>query len=84
MSRRMTKPAKWPVRPAKTQISLGIHPIWSESSLSTWRNIGPLTTYWVHSEDSDQTWVDAHAHLSVHRMHMSFWWFCRAAAQIIM
>ena len=26
-----------------------------QSSLFTWRNIGPLTTYWVHSEYSDQT-----------------------------
>ena len=55
MSRRMTKPAIWPVHPVKTQISLGTHPVWSESSLSAWRNIGPLTTYWVPSKDSDQT-----------------------------
>ena len=27
MSRLMTKPTKWPVRPAKTQISLGIRPV---------------------------------------------------------
>ena len=40
---------------AKTQISLGIHPVWSESSLSAWRNLGTLATHWVHSEDSDQT-----------------------------
>ena len=26
-----------------------------ESSLSVWRNIGPFTTYWAHSVDSDQT-----------------------------
>ena len=32
MSRRMTKQTKWPVRPAKTQISLGIRPVWSEHS----------------------------------------------------
>ena len=25
------------------------------TSLSTWRNIGSLSTQWVHSEDSDQT-----------------------------
>ena len=43
------------VRPAKTQISLGIRPVWSESSLSAWRNIGSLSTHWAHSEDSDQT-----------------------------
>ena len=28
MSRLMTKSTKWSVRPEKTQISLGIHPIW--------------------------------------------------------
>ena len=27
LSRRMTKPTKWHVRPAKTQISLGIRPV---------------------------------------------------------
>ena len=26
-----------------------------QSSLFAWRNIGPLTTYWLHSEYSDQT-----------------------------
>ena len=30
MSHSMTKPTKWHVRPAKTQISLGICPVWSE------------------------------------------------------
>ena len=30
---RTTKSTKWHVRPAKTQISMGIHPVWSESSL---------------------------------------------------
>ena len=43
------------VHPAKTQISLGIRPVWSESSLSTWRKLGSLATHWMHSEDSDQT-----------------------------
>ena len=32
-------------RPAKTQISLGIRPVWSESSLSAWRNIESLATH---------------------------------------
>ena len=40
---------------AKTQISLGIRPVWSESLLSAWRKRGPLATHWVHSEDADQT-----------------------------
>ena len=46
MSRFMTKPTKWPLRPAKTRISLGIRPDWSDSL---------LCTHWVDSEDSDQT-----------------------------
>ena len=49
----MTKPTKWHVRPAKTQISLGIRLVWSESLLSAWRKLGSLATHWVHSEDSD-------------------------------
>ena len=43
------------VRQAKTQISLGIRPVWSESSLSPWRKLGSLATHWAHSEDSYQT-----------------------------
>ena len=43
------------VRPAKTQISLGIRPVWSESSLSAWRKLKFLGNQWAHSEDSDQT-----------------------------
>ena len=42
-------------RPAKTQISLGIRPVWLESSLSAWRNHGSLATHWAHSKVSDQT-----------------------------
>ena len=49
------KTNKMSVRPAKTQISLGICPVWSESSLSAWRNCGSLATHWAHSKDSDQT-----------------------------
>ena len=55
LSRRTTKPTKWHVCPAKTQISLGIRPVCSESSLSAWRSIGSLATYWANSEVSDQT-----------------------------
>ena len=69
MSRNVTKPTKWHVRPAKTQISLGIRPIWSESSLSAWRKLGSLAIHSAHSEDSDQTgrmprliWVFAGRH----------------------
>ena len=43
----MTKPTKVSVHPAKTQISLSIRPVWSESSLSAWRKLGSSTTHWV-------------------------------------
>ena len=47
VSRVTIKPTIWHVRPAKTQISLGICPVWSESSLSAWRNIKSLATHWA-------------------------------------
>ena len=37
------------------KITVGIHPVWSESLLLTWRKLGSLATHWMHSEDSDQT-----------------------------
>ena len=49
------KTNKVAVCPAKTQISLGIRPVWSGSSLSAWRKLGPLASPWAPSEDSDQT-----------------------------
>ena len=55
MGRLLTKPTKWHVRPAQSQISLGIRPVWSDSLLSAWRNIGSSTTHWPHCKDSDQT-----------------------------
>ena len=49
------KTNKMSVRPAKTQISLGIHPVWSESSLCTqWVAKDPRFRH-GDSEDSDQT-----------------------------
>ena len=70
MNRDMTKQTKW-VCPAKTQISLGIRPVWSESSLSAWRKLGSLATHWAHSEDWSD-WVDAQADLSLRWAHIHF------------
>ena len=50
-----TKTPKWLVRQINTPTSLGIHTIWSSSSLSAWRSIGSLVTYRAQNEDSDQT-----------------------------
>ena len=52
---RHDKTNKVSVCPAKIQISLDIRPLWSESLLSAWRNLGSLSTRWAQSEDSDQT-----------------------------
>ena len=49
MSHIMIKPTKWHVRSVKTQISLGIRPVWSESSLSAWRKLGSLAIHWAPS-----------------------------------
>ena len=53
---RHDKTNKIAVRPTKTQLSLGIRPVWSESSLSAWRNLGSLATHWAHTEDTDKIW----------------------------
>ena len=54
--RRMTKQTNWHVRPAKTQISLGIRPVWSESSLCAQRIAKDQSFLHADSEDSVQTW----------------------------
>ena len=77
MSRSTTKPIKWLMPPAKTQISVGILPVWSESSLCTQRVAKGLGFLYADSEDSDQTC----------QMPMLIWdfaqcWFCHAAAQM--
>ena len=52
---RHDKTNKISVRPAKTQISLGIRPVWSESLLcAQWVAKGP-SCFQADSEDSDQT-----------------------------
>ena len=76
MSHLMTKPTKWHVRPVKTQISLGICPVWTESSLSAWRKLGSLATLCAHSEDSDQTGR------SLRWAHMPLCWFCHEEVHI--
>ena len=56
ISRLMTKPIKWHVRPVKTQISLGIRPVWSESSLcAQWVAKDSSFLHMDSEDDSDQT-----------------------------
>ena len=82
MSRLMTKLTKWHVHPVKTQISLGIRPVWSESSLCTqWVAKGSRFLH-VDSEDSDQTGLMPRL-IWVFAGRMPFCWVCHAAAQIM-
>ena len=67
------------VSPTKTHISLSIHPVWSESSLSAWRNSGSLAIQWARNKDSNQTgwmprliWVFAGR--TCHFVGFVMWW----------
>ena len=57
------------VRPAKTQISLDVRPIWSEPSLSAWRKVGSLATHWVLSKD----WSEIFSWPSLHERMCQMW-----------
>ena len=50
------------MRPAITQISLGINQVWSESSLAAWGNLGSSATHGARCEDWSDL-VDAQADL---------------------
>ena len=54
MSHDIKKLTKWLCTQLR-QISLGICPVWSESLLSTSRNLGSSATHWIHNKDSNQT-----------------------------
>ena len=72
MSRDMAKPTKWNMCPAKTQISLGIRPVWSESSLSARRKLGSIATHWAQQRRRWSNWADAQADLSLRWVHTHF------------
>ena len=81
--RLMTKPTKWHVRPAKTQINLGIRPVWSVFAgrmKKAWVLCYPLSAQQRLWSD----WADAQADLSLRWAHMPFCWFCHEAAQLIL
>ena len=57
-----------------------LSPVWSESSLSAWRNLGSLDTHWAHSEDSDQSnliWVFAGRTLTLLVLSCRGWHYFR-------
>ena len=79
---RHDKPTKWLVRPANTKINLGIRPIWSESSLSTWRKPWVLSYPLSAQRRLRSDWAGVQADLSLRWTLMSFCWFCCATAQL--
>ena len=66
---------------AKTQISLGIHPVWSESSLLAQWAAEDQSFLHADSEDGSD-WVDAQADLSLCCAHMPVCWFCHQVAHL--
>ena len=81
LSRLMSNPAKQHVHPAKTQISLGICPVWLVFAVhmkKAWVLSYPLSAQWRLWSD----WADAQADLSLCLVHRSFSWFCHEAVQI--
>ena len=76
----MTKPTMWPVRPAKTQLSLGIRPVWWEFSLCAQWVVKNSIFLHTNSEDSDPT-ERMPKLMSLRWVQMSFCWFCHEAAQ---
>ena len=75
------KASKMASAPSEDSDSLVIRPVWSESSLSAWRNLGPLASHWAHSEDWS-AWADAQADLSLRWAHQPLCRFCHALAQL--
>ena len=67
----MTKPTKWHMHPAKTQISLGIHPVWWVFAVrmkKAWALSYPLSAQRRLWSD----WADAQADLSLCWAHIHF------------
>ena len=56
------------IEPTRDKTKVSVRPVWSESSLSAWRKLGPLATHWVHSEDWSD-WADTQADLSLRWAH---------------
>ena len=81
MSHLMTKPIKWHVCPAKTQISLGIRPVWSVFTVGM-KKAWVLSYLLSAQQRLWSDWADAQADLSLRWAHRSFCRFCHVAAHI--
>ena len=66
------------VRPAKTQIRLGIRPVDQSSLCAQWV---AKDLRFLHADNEDWSdWADAQADLSLRWAHMPFCWFCHVSA----
>ena len=82
LSRLMTKPTKWHVRPGKTQDQPGHPPSLIRVFAVHMKKAWVLSYHWAHSEDWSD-WADAQADLSLRWAHRSFCWFCHETAHFI-
>ena len=79
LSGSMIKLTEWSVRPVKTQISLGIRPVWPVFTVGIKKPrvlSNPLSVQWRLWSD----WVDAQADLNLCSAHIPFCWFCHVVA----
>ena len=60
------------VQHSTTEPPRSFRQVWSESSLSAWRKLGSLATYWAHSKASDQSGWIAQADQSLCWAHSHF------------
>ena len=68
----MTKPTKWHVRPAKTQISLGIRPVWSDVFTVHMKKALVLSYPLSTQRRLWSDWADAQVDLSLRWAHSHF------------
>ena len=85
MSRLMTKPTKWPLRPAKIQISLGIHPVWPVFAVHMKKHTVlcyPLSALWrlirLIRLGGCPGWSESS------QAQISFCYFCHEAARLLL
>ena len=62
------------------------HPLnlWSQSSLSAWRTLGPYSHPLSAQRRLWSDWMDAQSDMSLCWVHISFCWFCHASAQMVL
>ena len=81
VSHLMTKPIKWPLCPAKTQISLCIRLVWSVFAVRSMGRWGPNDSS-CGQRRLWSNWADAQADQCLRWAQWPFCWFCHAAAHV--